>query len=334
MKKKSDAFGVRAFSMRRISVQSLAVAAVALVAQPAIAQSTDWPTRTVNVVVPFAAGGNTDIMARLASQKLSEDLKQSFVVDNRVGAGGAIAANFVLQAPADGYTLFFGAAPQINVLPKVQKVAYDPKDFTPVSIFGTGPFILAIGSSIPAKTIAEFVAHAKGKKLNYASGGTGSVGHLSGALFVERAGIDAVHVPFRGGAPATNALLGGQVDMYFGNAAELIPHAETGKIRIIGVAADKRMSQLPNVPTLSETYPGFALSAWNGFLVSAKTPKPIVDKLAKHVIAATKDPKIVAQLTKLGIVPNGTTPEESAAQIAREQPQFDTAIAAAKLTPK
>ena len=223
-----------------------------------IAQATDWPTRSVTVIVPFAAGGNTDIMARLASQKLADDFKQPFVVENRVGAGGAIAANYVAQAAPDGYTLFFAASPQIAVLPNVQKVNYDPiKDFTPVSVFGTGPFILAISAAIPAKTIPEFVSYAKGRKLNYGSGGTGSVSHLSGALFVARAGLDSVHIPFRGGAPAMSALLGGQVDMYFGNAADIIPHVESGKARIIGVAADKRMKQLPDVPTVSETYPEF-----------------------------------------------------------------------------
>jgi tripartite-type tricarboxylate transporter receptor subunit TctC len=296
------------------------------------AQATDWPTRTVTVVTPFAPGGNTDIMARLSSQKLAEVFKQGFVIENRVGAGGALAASYVAQAAPDGYTLFFAAAPIVTVLPKVQKVAYDPhKDFVPVSVFGTGPFILAISSAIPAKTIPEFVAYAKARKINYASGGTGSVGHLSAALFVARAGIDAVHIPFRGGAPAMTALLGGQVEMYFGNAADIIPHVESGKARILGVAADKRMKQLPEVPTVSETYPNFALSAWNGFLLPARTPRAIVARLAAEVIAATKDPAIVEQLTRLGIEPNGTTPEQFAAQIANEQAQFDVAIEAAKL---
>lgn len=323
------------FSQRSISARSL-LAGLALAVLPALgaakAQSTEWPSRAVTVVVPFAAGGNTDIMARIASQKLAEALKQSFVVENRVGAGGAIAATYVAQATPDGYTLFFAAAPQIAVVPNVSKVNYDPiKDFTPVSFFGTGPFILAINSAIPAKTIPEFVTYAKARKLNYGSGGTGSVSHLSGALFVARAGLDSVHIPFRGGAPAMAALLGGQVDMYFGNAADIIPHVESGKARIIGVASDKRMKQLPDVPTVSETYPDFSLSAWNGFLVPSKTPKVIVDKLAQHVIAAAKDPAVIAQLTKLGIEPNGTTPTESAAQIAREQPQFDIAIKAANI---
>src|SRR6185295_8219605 len=157
------------------------------------AQGTDWPTKTVTVVVPFAAGGNTDVMARMASSRLSTELKQNFVVENRVGAAGALAAAYVAQATPDGYTLLFGAAPQIAVVPRIQKVSYDPlKDLVPVSVFGTG-----------------------------------SIGHLSGALFVARAGLDSVHVPFKGGGPAMTSLVGGQIDMYFGNASEIIPHTES-----------------------------------------------------------------------------------------------------------
>ena len=312
---------------------TIALMLTALLSAPAQSQ-TDWPTKTVTVVVPFAAGGNTDVMARMASKHLSEALKQTFVVENRVGAAGAIAATFVAQAAPDGYTLLFGAAPQIAVVPKIQPVKYDPhKDLAPVSVFGTGPFILAINAATPAKTMREYVAWAKARKGNYGSGGTGSIGHLSGALFVARAGIDALHVPFSGGAPAVSALLGGQIDMYFGNASELIPQAQAGKLRILGVATDKRMQQLPDVPTISELFPNFSLNSWNGFLAPARTPQAIVDKLAKYAIAAARDPANVAQLTKLGIEANGTTPQEFVAQIAREQPQFDAAIKAANLTP-
>ena len=318
-----------------IAFRSLALVAALLTPTIAQAQAPEWPARTVSVIVPFAAGGNTDVMARMAAARLAADLKQTFVVENRVGAGGAVAATAVAQAAPDGYTLLFGAAPQIAVVPRIQKVNYDPaKSFAPVSIFGTGPFILAINAAIPAKTIQDFAAYGKGRKLNYGSGGVGSIGHLSGALFVARAGLDSVHVPFQGGAPAMTALLGGQIDMYFGNASELIPHARDGKITILGVAADQRMQQIPQVPTISEVYPNFSLSSWNGFLAPAATPRPIVDKLARLTIAAAREPEIVAQLTKLGITPNGTTPEEFAAQIAREQPQFDAAIDAAGLSTK
>jgi tripartite-type tricarboxylate transporter receptor subunit TctC len=297
-------------------------------------QAAEWPTRAVTVVVPYAAGGNTDIMARMASQKLSEVFGQSFIVDNRGGAAGALAASYVAQAAPDGYTLFFAAAPILAVLPNVQKVSYDAhKDFAPVSVFGTGPFVLAISSAIPAHTIPELVAYGKAHKLNYGSGGTGSLGHLAGALFVSRAGLDdvAVHIPYRGGGPAMTALIGGQVDMYFGNASEIVPAAGNSAIRILGVATDTRMRQLPQIPTIGEIYPDFALSSWNGFLVPAKTPREIVDKLAAQVIAAAHDPMVIARLADLGIEANGTTPDAFAAQIAREQPQFDLAIKAAKL---
>jgi len=315
----------------RLRIVALAIAA-ALTPAAALAQTSEWPARTVSVIVPFAPGGNTDVMARMASARLAAELKQTFVVENRVGAGGALAANQVAQAAPDGYTLLFGAAPQIAVVPKIQKVNYDPaKSFAPVSIFGTGPFILAINGAIPAKTIRDFAAYGKSRKLNYGSGGVGSIGHLSGALFVARAGLDSVHIPFQGGAPAMTALLGGQIDMYFGNASEIVPHAQDGKVTILGVAAEARMPQLPQVPTISEVYPNFSLSSWNGFLAPAATPRPIVDRIARLTIAAARDAEIVAQLTKLGVTPNGTTPEEFAAQIAREQPQFDAAIEAAGL---
>jgi tripartite-type tricarboxylate transporter receptor subunit TctC len=314
------------------SAALLALIFAAILPGPGHTQGSDWPAKSVTVIVPFAAGGNTDVMARMASKHLSAELRQAFVVENKVGAGGAIAAAFVAQAAPDGYTLLFGAAPQIAVVPKIQKVAYDPiKDLVPVSAFGTGPFILAINATTPAKTMQEYVAWAKARKGNYGSGGTGSIGHLSGALFVARADIDAVHVPFSGGAPAVSALLGGQIDMYFGNASELIPQAASGKLRILGVATDKRMQQLPDVPTISELFPDFSLNSWNGFLVPAKTPQAVVDRLAKSAIAAARDPATVAQLAKLGIEANGTTPQEFAAQIAREQPQFDAAMTAANL---
>jgi tripartite-type tricarboxylate transporter receptor subunit TctC len=310
-----------------------ALAALALVLWGAAApQAAEWPTRTVTVVVPYAAGGNTDIMARMVSQKLTEALGHGFIVDNRVGANGALAASYTAQAAPDGHTLFFAAAPIIAVLPKVQKVNYDPrKDFTPVSVFGTGPFVLAIASRIPAHTIAEFVAHGKAHPLTYGSGGTGSLGHLAGALFLARAGLEAVHVPYRGGGPAMTALIGAQIDMYFGNASEIVPAAGNGAIRILGVATDTRMRKLPQVPTIGETYPDFALSSWNGFLAPAKTPREIVDKLAAQVIAVAHDPTVIARLADFGIEANGTTPDGFAAQIAREQPQFDLAIKAAKL---
>ena len=228
--------------------------------------------------------------------------------------------------------MFFAAAPTIGVLPKIQKVGFDPaKDFAPISVFATGPFFLIINASIPANTVGEFVEYAKRRKINYGSGGSGSNAHLSAAVFLARTGLDAVHIPFRGNGPAIAALLGGQVDMVFGNASEVIPLAESDKVKILGVAAERRLKQLPDVPTISETYPNTALPSWNGLMAPARTPTPIINKVAEHVIAAARDPAIIEQLRKLGLEPNGTTPEDFAAQIKREQPQFDAAIEAANL---
>jgi tripartite-type tricarboxylate transporter receptor subunit TctC len=295
-------------------------------------QGLEWPSRTVTVIVGVSAGGSNDLMARVASKKLSEDLNQTFVVENRVGGAGIVAATHVARAAPDGYTLFFAAATHIAVVPRIQTVSYDPvADFAPVSAFSTGRFILAVRSSMPVKTMAEFVNYAKTHNLNYGSSGIGSVGHLSSELFFSRAGIEATHVPFRGGDQAMAALLGGQIDIYFSPAANVMPYANTDQLRILVVAAEQRMKQLPDVPTIGEFYPDSVLTSWNGFLVPAKTPKMIIDKLAKHVIATARDPNVVAHLTKLGVEPNGTSPEEFAALIKRQQPLFDAAIKTAKL---
>jgi tripartite-type tricarboxylate transporter receptor subunit TctC len=299
---------------------------------PAEAQTTDWPRRTVTTVIGFAVGGNSDALARLLTQRMTAQLKQPFVVDARVGAGGAIAMRSVGQAEPDGYTVFFAAAPQIGVVPHIQKLNFDPlKELTPVSAFATGPFLLVVNVDTPVKTLAEFVALAKQRRLNYGTGGVGSNSHMTAALFASRAGIDATSIPFRGNGPALAALAGRQIDFMFGNASEVVPQADNGKLRIIAVAAETRMKQLPHVPTLSETYPNTTVPTWNGVMVPARTPKPIIDKIAAQVIAAARDPEMIEKLARLGLEPDGNSPEEFAAQIRREQPVFDAAIKAAGL---
>src|SRR5438128_4694309 len=256
----------------------LAVVAAVLCCSSALAQS--WPQRPVKVVVPFVAGGNTDNQARIVSERLAATLGQPFVVENRVGAGGAIAAEFVAKSPPDGYTLFFAASPQFS-LPLLQKVNFDPyKDFIPVSIVGTNPFVLGIHASVPARTVKEFVDYVKARpgQLNYASAGAGTTTHLTGALFLSRAGLKMAHVAYKGGAQAVADLVGGQVQMYFGNASELIQHSQSGKVRMLGVSRAKRTPQLPDVPAIAETYPGFATGTWNGYLAPAGTPQPIGER--------------------------------------------------------
>jgi len=315
----------------RISTSVILALAISAVSS-AHAQPTNWPTRTVITVIGFAVGGNSDVLARLLTNRMAAQLKQPFVVEPRVGGSGVVAMRSVGQAEPDGYTIFFAAAPQIGVVPKIQKLTFDPmKELMPVSAFATGPFLLVVNAATPARTLAEFIELAKKRKLNYGTGGPGSNAHLSAAFFASRAGIDVLHIPFRGSGPATTALIGGEIDFMFGNASDVVPQVDTGRLRILAVMAEKRMKQLPDVPTVNETYPNTVVPTWNGVMVPARTPKPIIDKIAAQVIEASRDPDIVEKLARLGLESNGNSPEDFAAQIKREQPQFDAAIEAAGL---
>jgi tripartite-type tricarboxylate transporter receptor subunit TctC len=253
------------------------------------------------------------------------------VVENRVGAGGAIAAEFVAKAPADGYTLFFAASPQFS-LPLLQKVSFDPyKDFAPVSIVGTNPFVLGIHASVPAKTLKEFVEYAKAHpgQLNFASAGAGTTTHLTGALFLSRAGLRMTHIPYKGGAQAVSDLVGGQVHMYFGNASELIQHSKSGKITLLGVSSEKRTPQLPDVPAIAETYPGFRSLTWNGYLMPTGTPAPIIQRLAEEVAKVVREPATAERLRSIGVEPVGNTPEEFAEYVRKDAPVWRDAVTAA-----
>jgi tripartite-type tricarboxylate transporter receptor subunit TctC len=295
-------------------------------------RAADWPQQPVTVVVPFGAGGNTDTMARMVTQRLQERLGQPFVIDNRGGAGGAIAMGQIARAPADGYTLVFAASPQIEVVPLLRQVNYDPiKDFVPISVFGAGPFVLGIQKTIPAQNLQEFIAYAKqhGGKINYGSGGPGTVAHLAGAMFSQRAGFEATHIPYKGGGQAVGDLIAGQTEMYFGNASELVQANGTGKVTIIAVSSEQRMAQFPGVPTISETMPDFVLTSWNGFMAPAGLPKPIVELLAKEVAEIAREPEVQKRLFDLGIKPVGNTPSEFAATIKKEMPFFAAAVKAA-----
>ena len=295
------------------------------------AQAQSYPERAVHVIVPFVAGGNTDNQARIVSERLHASLGQPFVVENKVGAGGAIAAEYVAKAARDGYTLFFAASPQFS-LPLVQKVNFDPyKDFAPISIVGTNPFVLGVHISVPAATLKEFVDYVKARpgQLNFASAGAGTTTHLTAALFLARAGLKMTHVPYKGGAQAVADLVGGQVQMYFGNASELIQHSQSGKIRLLGVSSAKRTPQLPDVPAIAETYPGFSTGTWNGYLAPAGTPQPVIERLAQAVAAAVREPATIERLRKIGVEPLGNTPAEFAELLRREAPIWRDAVKAA-----
>lgn len=328
MHKNSD----NAVLTRRGALAGVGAATLSAAIRPALA--TSWPARPVSVIVPYSPGGNTDMMARLASQYLADKLGQSFVVENRPGGGGAVGAIAVSRAQPDGYTLLFGASTQIINIPMLQKVAYDPaKDFTPISIFGAGPYLLGIKASLPANALAEFVAHVKANpgKLNYATAGIGGNIHLNTALFIARAGLDMVSVPYKSGAPAMAGLAGGEVEMYFGNASELMQHTDSKQVRILAISTRQRIAQLPNVPTVAETYPGFDTSSWNGFFAPAGTPESVIGTLEKHIIEAARQPAIVDRLNKLAILPFGTTQDEFKRVIKRSRVANREAMKAANL---
>ncbi len=317
---------------RRSAIAGFGAAALALTSKGA--RAGDWPTRPVSVIVPYSPGGNTDMMARLAAQYLADKLGQSFVIENRPGGGGSVGAIAVSRAAADGYTLLFGASTQIINIPMLQKVAYDPaKDFTPISIFGAGPYLLGIKASLPVNTLQEFVTYVKANpgKLNYATAGIGGNIHLNTALFVARAGLDMVAVPYKSGAPAMSGLASGEVEMYFGNASELMQHTDSKQIRILAISTLQRIAQLPDVPTVAETFPGFDTSSWNGFFAPTGTPSAVLGLIEKHAIAAAKEPAIVDRLNKLAILPFGSTQDEFKAVIERSRVANRVAMKAAAL---
>jgi tripartite-type tricarboxylate transporter receptor subunit TctC len=289
-----------------------------------------WPQRPVTVIVPFAAGGSTDAIARTMAQWLGDNLHQQFVVENRAGAGGAIAAELAARAPADGYTLFVASLPQIAIVPAVSKTHYDPvKDFAPISVIGTNPFVLAVNKDVPVRTIPEFVAYvrAQPQPLSYASAGIGSLTHLSMALFLKRAGIDMVHVPYKGGAPAMSDVVAGHVPVIFSNLSDALPQAAAGNIRLIGVSSEKRAPQIPDVPTVAEQgYPNFRTLTWNGLMAPAGTPPQIVGQLAGEVERAAKTPAFAEQLNRLGVDALGNTPAEFATLIAADIPLWAEAV--------
>jgi tripartite-type tricarboxylate transporter receptor subunit TctC len=295
-------------------------------------QAADWPVRPVTVVVPLAAGGNTDMMARLAAQHLTDKLGQTFIVENRPSAGGAIATAQVAAAPPDGYTLLFTPSSMLLLTPLLQKLSFDPgKQLVPVTNVGTGAQVIAIKRELPARTLPEFLAYARGHPgtLNFAVAGTQNISHLAPVLLFARAGVNLVMVPAKGEAQAIADLISGQVDLYFGNASQLLPHAGSDRIRLLAVGTTQRIAAAPDLPTVAETFPGLVFSSWNGFVVPSGTPDEIVDALRREIIALSRSPEVAQRLTKLGIVPGGQSKEEVAATFASDRDMFVAAVKAA-----
>ena len=299
-------------------------------------QAADWPVRPVTVVVPLAAGGNTDMMARLAAQHLTDKLGQTFIVENRPSAGGAIATAQVAAAPPDGYTLLFTPSSMLLLTPLLQKLSFDPgKQLVPVTNVGTGAQVIAIKRELPARTLPEFLAYARGHPgtLNFAVAGTQNISHLAPVLLFARAGVNLVMVPAKGEAQAIADLISGQVDLYFGNASQLLPHAGSDRIRLLAVGTTQRIAAAPDLPTVAETFPGLVFSSWNGFVVPSGTPDEIVAAIRREIIALARLPEVAQRLTKLGIVPGGQSKEEVAATFTSDRDMFVAAVKAAGIAP-
>jgi tripartite-type tricarboxylate transporter receptor subunit TctC len=281
----------------------LAAGAAALSAVQPIARAQTYPARPVRWIVPFPAGGAADIVARLIGQCLSERLRQSFVIENRPGAGTNIGTESVVHSTPDGYTLLFVSPSAAINASLYDKLSFNfIRDIAPVASFVRTPDVLEVNPSVPAKTVPEFIAYAKANpgKINYASSGNGTVQHLAGELFKVMAGVDMVHVPYRGDAFALTDLIGGQVQAMFGNMAPSIEHIRTGKLRALAVTTTTRSELLPDVPTVADFVPGYEAVGWFGMGVPNGTPAEIVDNLNKAVSSAIADPKTKARLAELG----------------------------------
>jgi tripartite-type tricarboxylate transporter receptor subunit TctC len=288
-------------------------ASMTMMAHAAFAQ--DYPSRPIRLLVPFAAGGGTDAAARVIAKKLSENLGQSIVVDNKGGAGGNIAAAEVAKAEPDGYTLFFGAIGPLSINPSLYRnLQFDPlQDFAPITMAVMFGNVLVAHPSVPANNLQELIALAKSNPgtLNYGSSGTGGVGHLAGELFASMADVDLVHVPYKGGGPAMIDLIGGQIQLVFATAPTAIEHVRAGQIKALGVTSGKRLEALPDVPTIAEAgFPGYEVINWYCFVAPAKIPKEIVTKLNQEILTAMASPDVRESLLKQGMDPTPTTPEE------------------------
>jgi len=321
---------------QRRNVLLFCCALLAVLASARVATAADWPDRNVTIVVPLGAGGNTDTMARIAAQDLSAKFKQTFVVENKPSAGGAIGTRLVATAKPDGYTLLFSPSSMITLTPQVQHLDFDPaKLLVPITNVGTGTQVIAIKRSLPVKTLPEFLAYAKAHpgKLNFAVAGTQNISQLAPVLLFARAGVNLVMVPSRSEPQAVSDLLAGLVDLYFGNSSILLAYANNDKIRLLAVGTAHRLPSAPDIPTVAETLPGFEFSSWNGFSAPAETPEPIIRALRSELTAFVKSPPVSERLSKLGIVPGGLTKEECEAVLRHDHDAFAAAIKAAGIPP-
>jgi tripartite-type tricarboxylate transporter receptor subunit TctC len=301
--------------MQRLTSAALALALGASAAQAA------WPERPVHVIVPFAAGGITDVVARIMADRLQTAFKQPFVVENEPGAAGTLAAARLARARPDGYMLMSCPVSQITITPFTHKVDFDPnKDFTPISIMAMSPFVLTVRAEFPANTLGEFISYVKAKsgQLTFGSAGPGSLSHLATAVFLKNAGLDMIHVPYKGLAPAFTDLLAGHINLLSATPVETKAYLASGKVKFLAISSAERSPQFPDLATIRETVNSPPVVTIHGLLAPARTPREIVDAIGREVAAAENTPEFRERLLKIGVEPAINTPEEFAAIIAAE----------------
>ena len=316
---------------RRMTAAAAAIAVLWCAMPPA--HAADYPTKPITLIIGFAPGGPSDVMARILTRKMEEILKQPFVIENRPGAGGSIAGTAVARAAPDGYTLLLatGSLLAINVS-LLKNLGYDPeKDFEPITLIGTQTNVLYVHPSVPAKSLAELIEHARANpgKLSFGSGGNGTPAHLAGELLKIEAKIDITHVPFRGTGPALQNVIAGHVPMAFNPPPPLLPHIQSGAIRPIAVSTLKRTAALPEVPTIAELgFPGFDATTWHAIVAPAGTPKDVIATLHRALAATLNDAETRKALTDLGVDLVGNTPEELRSYIKSEIPKWAAIVKA------
>jgi tripartite-type tricarboxylate transporter receptor subunit TctC len=301
-----------------------------LIAAPAAAQN--FPSRPVRMVVPLAAGGPVDFVARIVAARLTEQLGQQVVVDNRPGAGGSVGADLVARAVPDGHTVLLAANGTLAVAPNLLKLPYDvQRDLAAVTLVGTSPQILVVHPSVPAKSVKDLVALARARPgtINYASSGQGATSHLASELFRTAARIEIVHVPYKGAGPALTELAGGSTQMMITGVSSTLPYLKSGRLRALGVTSPKRIAALPDVPAIAETLPGYEVTTWYGLMTTAGTPGAVLKRLHRETVAAAADPQVSARLASAGVDAETSSPEQFSAMIRSETAKWGKIIKAA-----
>ena len=318
-----------------LALTGFALAGIMLAATPAPAKAQDFPPKKpVTLMVGFAAGGAADAAARLIAKKLSDNIGQSVVVDNKPGAGGNIAHQLVAGMPGDGATLLFGSVGPLTIAPHLMKLKYDPfKDLAPVSGGVNFPNVLVVHKALGVSTLAQFVELAKKQSIDFASTGAGSASHLAGELFNQRAGVEMVHVPYKGGAPALQDLLGERIASYFAAPPTALPYIEVGRLIPLATTGLTRPAYLPDIPTVAESgYPGFEALNWYAFVAPASTPAAILDRWNVEIVKVLEDAEVKDSLGRHGLTPQPTTREGLAAFMRKESDQWKVIIAERKVS--